>query len=117
MNLMLGRLQLKLKTQLQSLNTLGVVLSDRNDCEEVKLWVAASCERALQVLINLKMMAERKGIRFLTELVVGEDPTTDLTGTDFTSHETEELTGSLASLDKITQNGQLTVIWGSYRYF
>ena len=39
---------------------------------------------------------------------MGEDPTTDLTGTDFTLYETEALNGSLANLDElISINGQV----------
>ena len=53
-------------------------------------------------------LAEMMGIRFPTKLVVGEDPITDLTGTDFTLQDTEALTGSLASLDELlSTNGQL----------
>jgi hypothetical protein len=79
---------MKLKAQLQRLRTLRVVTSDRNDCDEVKTRVAACCERAAQALIDVEMLADRMGISFPTKLM-GEDPTTDLTGTDFMLYETD----------------------------
>ena len=108
MTLTLGRLQTKLRDQLQRLNTNGVVSSDRNDCDGVNLRVATCCEEAIQALIDLEIMIEKKGTRLPTKLVAGEDPITDLTGTDFTLQDTEALTGSLARLDELlSTNGQL----------
>jgi hypothetical protein len=103
--LTLGRLQSKLTTQLQRLNANRVVSSDRNnDCDEVNLRVDTCCEEALQALIDSEMMVEEKGTRPPT----CEDPTTDLTGTEFTLQDTEAFTGSLASLDELfSSNGQL----------
>jgi hypothetical protein len=98
MTLTLGRLRTKLKDQLQCLNTNGVVSSDRNICDEVNLRVDTCCEEAIQALIDSEMMVEKKGTRLPIKPVAGEDPITDLTGTDFTLQDTEKLTGSLASL-------------------
>ena len=101
------RLRTKLLIQLQRLRTLGVVSTDRNDYDEVIARIATRCERAAHALINVNTWAKTMGVQFPNGLV-GEDPTTDLTGTDSTLYETEALAGSLANLDKlIAANGQI----------
>ena len=53
------------------------------------------------------------GIHFPTKLV-GEDPTTDLTRTNFKLYNTEALEGSLANLDKLMAAcGQVSPAWGT----
>ena len=101
------RLRTKLLIQLQRLRTLGVVSTDRNDYDEVIARIATRCERAAHALINVNTWAKTMGVQFPNGLV-GEDPTTDLTGTDSTLYVTEILDGSLANLDElIATNGQI----------
>ena len=76
--------------QLQRLRTLEVVSTDRNDYDEVIARIATRCERAVQTLINVNTWAERMGVEFPNGLV-GEDPTTDPTGTDSMLYVTETL--------------------------
>jgi hypothetical protein len=86
--LTLGRLRSKLTNNLQRLNTNRLVLSDRNnDCNEVNQWVDNCRTEALRALHDSATMIENKG----TGLPHREDPTTDLTGTDFTLQGTGEV--------------------------
>ena len=64
-------------------------------------WVTTCCEEATNALIDLEILVEIKGTKLPNKHVAGEDPTTELTGTDVMLQDTEAMTGTLTGLDEI----------------